>query len=322
MPANSNTNKWIVIKFTLIGLCILTIFSWLVDFGVKRSDFSQTGKINMIAAHTLDPDIIIFGSSAGEVGINSSIIHEKTKLSAFNCSIDGTRFMQYKGLIDEFLLYSKNNKYVILVETYFSFDRINAVNALERYVSQINHDNIFNSLYNMQPDLVWKCRYIPFYKYVAVSHVYYKNAVIGWKNFISKSPRKDTANGYTPIDMNWDAAEEERIKNTEPFHIQPDKEIVQEYTNTVRALQQSGRKVIIMFTPAYKALNQLTDLSPMRLELKNIAASTGAKFLDFSNSEFCSQKEYFYNLNHLNVKGSSLFSEILADSLNAIIKKP
>jgi len=306
--------------FSFIGLLLLAGISWLIDFGVKHSDVEQTGKVNKIINHNIDPGIIVFGSSASEVGLSAPIIQARTHMTAYNCSMNGTRFMQYKGLIDEFGSYSKANKYVILVETYFSFEKTDALAFPDRYLAQINNQRLFNSLYCIQPGLAWKCRYVPFYKYVAASHIYYKNAVSGWKNFLKRG-QADTSLGYAPVDSDWQTDADEAIKNTAHFDIGIDSTTVACYRETVQQLMKSGKKVIIVLMPMYtEMLKRVTDITPLCAKLNEMSVLTGARFLDFSKSGLCAEKQFFYNSNHLNLKGSAVFSNVLADSLNEIIQ--
>ena len=308
--------------FTLIGISIFTCITIILDIGVRHSDFEQTGKVNKICSHTIDPDIIIFGSSVSEVGINSSMLSKKTGLAVYNASLNGTRYMQYKGMIEEFNEYSKKNKTVVLVETYFSFEPSNSLAFADRYFSRLYNKFLYNDLYDMQPDLVWKSKYIPFYKYIALSKDYYKNAAIGLKNILTKKIKQDSLFGFASVDRNWEADADEAIKNTKFFNILIDSTIEKNYINTIVKLQKNDKKVVIVLTPMYfKILNTKTNFTPLRNELIKIAKITGVTFLDFSNSKISNDKTNYYNTNHLNHKGANIFSSILSDSINSIINK-
>jgi len=311
-----------VLLFCGIGLVLFVAVSRTVDYGVKHSNQDQTGKINKIVNHAIDPSVIIFGSSVSEVGIDPAILQRRTGQSVFNCSIDGTRFMQYEGLIKEFDAYSSNNKYVFLVESYFSFEKTGALTSIERWLAHIDNDNVYRSLSSLQPDLTWKCRYVPFYKYVTVTHTYYKNSAIGWKNIL-KAPVEDSSLGYTPVNRDWEKDADELFKNRKPFAIGLEPSIISEYIATVRQLEKNGRKVVIVLTPVFtEMLSKLTNMAPLQRTLAQIADSTGARFLDFSGAGLCSDKKMFYNCNHLNRTGSLAFSYMLADSLQAIANEP
>jgi len=308
--------------FGSMGWLIMAGIAYLIDMGVRHSDYEETGKVNKIVAHSIDPSLMVFGSSVSQVGIDPAILAEKTNLPAYNCSINGTRFLQYKGLVDEFAAYSRNNKYVVFVETFFSFESIDALTQPENFLSEVNNENVYEALHEVQPDLVWRSRYVPFYKYTTVSYRYYKNAMIGWKRIISPSGNEDPMLGFSPVDRNWEADADEAIRNTKKFQVQIDPKIVEKYLGSIRELQAKGKKVFLVLTPMYAEMfKRITDISPVRNELIRIAGITGATFLDYSESAISDSKEYFYNSNHLNSAGASMFSSQLGDTLRSLIHR-
>lgn len=310
-----------LVIFCIVGLLVLFTFDWIITFGVLRSDKKQLGKVNKICAHTNEPDIAIFGSSVGEVGVNASLIAQKTKQSVYNYSLDGTPFIQYQGLLDEFNQNNKNTSTVILTETYFSLSDIKAIAEIERYIPNISNDNVYRSLHKIQPDLTWKCRYIPFYKYIAVSHTYYMNAFYGYKSILKNTKEVDSLFGYTPVFRGWEADQDELIKNTKPFKIIIDTTIFNNYEKSIWRLKANKRNVIIILTPTYSKISkQITDFTPLREALKTVARKTQVQFWDYTRSELCDDKSFFYNSTHLNSKGSDIFSTSLADKINLLAR--
>jgi hypothetical protein len=321
MP-EKNSNPLIIFKFCSVLILILALISFVVDSGVKKSRDDQTGKVNLIMNHNIDPDLIVFGSSVGEVGINSNLLSRLTGLTVYNCSIDGTPYIQYKGLLDEFNNYSKNSRYVIFMESYFSLQKISGVSSADRYLAWIKNPNIFESLYYLQPGLIWKCRYIPFYKYVAATHVYYKNSVSGFKNYFNHHDSGDSLNGQRRVYRRWESDQDEILMNMKPFTIEIDPYIIKNYIATISSLEKNNKKVFIVLPPFYAKLSkQLTDFNPLRKTLDSITKVTGAKFIDFSSSDICEYKSFFYNTTHLNVVGAEKFTLQLADSLEYYFKK-
>ena len=315
------SNPILIFKFSLILILILTLISFVVDSGVKNSRDDQTGKVNLIMNHKIDPDLIVFGSSVGEVGLNSNLLSTLSGLTVYNCSIDGTPYIQYKGLLDEFSLYSKKSKYVVFMESYFSFEKISGVSSADRYLAWIKNSNLFESLFYLQPDLIWKCRYIPFYKYIAVTHVYYKNSLSGFKSYFSNHNSVDSLNGYRPVYRTWESDRDEILKNMKPFSIEIDPDIVDKYITSIRSIEKHNKKVIIVLPPTYFKISKLlTDFTPIRKTLDSISNITGAKFIDFSSSDICEDKNFFYNSNHLNHIGSEKFTHQLVDSLDYLFK--
>jgi hypothetical protein len=294
----------------------MSLFMRVLDFGVRRSTLMQTWKVNQIASHARDPEIMVFGSSVGEVAVDPSILEQATGCTAFNCCIDGTPFAQYKGLIDEFVSYRVTNRCVVLVETYFSFTRVESLNEIGRYAAHLSNPNIYRSLAAVQPGLAWKCRYVPFYKLVAVSHVYYKDAAIGWINWSKGAGLAGSGGGYYPVAGSWEAGQDEELLKRKFFNIEIDKEIVNAYRDTVSKLAQDGRRVVLVLPPFYRDVSaKITDFTPIRESLAAFSSCSNVVFMDFSLGELGSHKEYFYNAHHLNRTGAQLFSQELGANL-------
>lgn len=293
----------------------MSLFVYVVDFGVKHSTYSQTWKVNLIAEHKIDPEIIIFGSSVGEAGIDPLILNRECGLSSFNCCIDGTRFSQYKGLIDEYNAYSVSNKCVVMVETYFSFEPTCSLTSIERYAAHIRNQRIYNALVAVQPDLAWKCRYIPFYKLIAVSHVYYKNAAIGWANYLKGVDLLNGSSGQAPVDRGWDPDQDEHLKSMKLFQAEVNDRVLQNYRDAIVRIAASGRKVVLVLPPFYQEMHNVVDFTLMRETLRSLSTNSNTLFLDYSESHITTEKQNFYNAGHLNRKGASTFSRELAEGL-------
>ncbi|MFT3679123.1 MAG: hypothetical protein QM791_02550 [Ferruginibacter sp.] len=297
----------------------LWLFDAAVTFAVKKSTKGQLGKVNKILSHNDVPSVAVFGSSVGEVGVNTSLINHELNQSAYNYSINGTWFYQYRGLIKDFNKHNDQTKTVIMAETYFSLSAGSGISSVERYVAHISNPDVYAPLYQIQPGLAWKCRYVPFYKYVAVSSKYYVNAFDGLNAWLKKNTGTDTLLGQAPVFRSWEADQDEAIKNTKPFTISIDSAVVTAYRNCVRELKQSGKNVIIVLTPVYTEVSKLiTDFTPVRVALQNIAAAEKVEFWDYTLSDICSNKNFFYNSNHLNWQGSLLFTGDLVRKIKSM----
>lgn len=305
-----------VFPFLIILVMTLTLVSEALKFGVKRVRIDQIGKINAIATHEIDPEIIIFGSSVSEVSIDPNIIQKLTGKTCYNASLNGTSFIQYRGLIDEFNTYSKKNKIVVMSEAYFSFSNRNALTDPDYYIAQLNHDKISGPLAGIDNELIWKSKYIPYYRFIASTNRYYKYAFLGWKDYLKQQNGHDPLKGYAPVNREWEKDADEAIERAGKFTIEIDESVLQLYINQIKDLQRKGHQVVIILTPIYKAaLAKATSIEPLYKALRRISSSTGTTFFDFSNSALAEHKRNFYNSNHLNLKGSISFSKQLADSL-------
>jgi hypothetical protein len=305
--------------FLSILVAILISLEETLIYGVKAVRENQIGKVNIIAAHEFDPQIAVFGSSVSEVGVNPNILSKITAKSCYNFSLNGTSFYQYRGLIDEFLSYSRKSNIIILSEAYFSFSKNEAINSPDIYLAHIDNATISDPLFEIDNDLIWKIKYVPFYRFIAASHIYYKHAAHGLLNNLKSIKDNDSFNGFSPVYRGWEIDADEAIKKTGKFKIIINPYVLSLYIAQVRCIQKHGIKVVIILTPIYrKALEMATDFNPLYDALLRIKYETNATILDFSSCELTKDKSVFYNSNHLNYKGAVKFSQILGDSLNKL----
>ncbi len=308
-----------LIFFLIVLIVIGLLLDFIIEKGVKRSEISWTGKVNKICSQKNEPQIAIFGSSVGEVGISPMILSRELKKNVYNFSIDGTPFIQYEGLIKEFLNKNEKTEIIVLAEAYFSLSPKNEITEIQRYLANINNDNVYNSLLYIQPDLAWKCRYLPLYKYITTDQTYFMNAFDGYKRYFSGNELIDSNFGQRPVDRNWEVDEDLKIKESKYFDIIIDSQIVNKYDSILKKTKKKNKKTVIVLMPVFTMVSKkYTNLEPVRKALYNLAKNNNVKFLDFTTLELCNQKEYFYNSNHLNRKGASIISNILADSIRCI----
>ena len=265
------------------------------------------------------PQIAFFGSSVGEMGFDCRTIERITKKSAYNFSLTGTNFSQYEGLINAVNIPNNNVKVVVLAETIFSFNKINAITDIERYLPNISNKAIYQNLYNIQPDLAFKCRYIPFYKYITVSNKYYVQSIVGFKNWWQHKQLTDTLLGQIAVERKWEADQDSIWKYAKPIPVVIDNSVLNNYKKMIARLVANGKKVIITIPPIYMPQGQkIVDITQFRKTLASIANNKNIFFWDFSQSMV--DKQYFYNVQHLNAFGAGTFCKAFADSLNTIYK--
>ncbi|HTJ53438.1 MAG TPA: hypothetical protein VL443_28480 [Cyclobacteriaceae bacterium] len=309
------------VLFLVILILLLTIVIRTLDFGVRNSSYAQYAKVNYIGNHRADTQLAFFGSSVGEVSLNANLIEEQTGKSAYNYCIDGTRFMQYDGLIKEFNAYSINCEMVVFAETFFSLSKVDQLTEVDRFLPYINNETIYTSLYFIQPELMWKLRYIPFYKFIVAKQGYYKAAALGLKEMIGGKSllRDDTLKGFTPKKLHWQVGLDELNKASKPIEIQLDTIALQHYSSTIEEIRKKGRKVLIVIPPIHEdGLRLLPDLEKLRKTLASMERD-GVYFRDYSMSDLSREKNYFYNNSHVNELGARKFSKHLALTIDSIL---
>ncbi|MDX2045322.1 MAG: hypothetical protein SFU87_00960 [Chitinophagaceae bacterium] len=317
--------KWPSVKLCLlfwaILFAVLFIMGEIIDLGVRKSNYSHYYKINLLANKRADPEIAVFGSSVGEVGIDPRVIENITGKRTYNYSIDGTRFLQYRGLVKELNESSASCKLVIFTETFFSLTKVDQLTEADRYMAHIRNNSIYESLYDVQPELAWKLKYIPFYKFVVMKHPYYKASILGLKSWIKNILPDDSLKGYTPKYRTWETGLDSINKSSKPVTIILDSITIEKYRLTIRELKHKGRKVLIIIPPVHKdGLALLPNLDVLRKALSSFEEE-GVYFRDYSVNGISEDKSYFYNNSHLNDAGAKKFSGLLAGDINKLLRE-
>lgn len=309
-------NKGNIIKTILFWLLVATVLyliETLIGTGIKNSSYSHYYKVNLICGNSIKPQVAIFGSSVGEVGISSPKMAELLNKSCYNFSIDGTRFLQYNGLIKEHAHNNDSLELVILAETIMNLENNKAVTSIDRYVANISNSNIYQSLRDVQPDLAFKVRYVPFYKFIIMEHPYYKASMIGWANKLRKTDLSDPNLGFTPKYTDWQVDVDELNNNSKPIIMGLDSFILDKYRSTIRLLNKKNIKVLIVFMPTYiKGQELMLNMDAYR---NTYAAMQNplVQFYDMTSDTMCTNKANFYNNSHVNSAGAERVTQKIVD---------
>lgn len=289
-----------------------------LSYCVKQSGNAQTGKINLVMQHKIDPEILIIGSSVAEVGFHTQIIEERLKQSSYNMAIDGTVILGSEYLIDEFLSYSTNCKTIIIGMSFFSFSQIQNFHAPERFLAYKNNKFVQNNIKSVDRKLYNKLSYVPFYSFIIANHTYYKNAFIGSKNTVKKNKfTEDPFKGFVPHDSEYLDTRETLNSNL----IKIDSLSINGYNRILNKIKTQNITPILILTPMHvNGQNSFSNYEAYRKQIKAMATDTETIMFDFSEHQIVEEEKYFYNNGHLNKTGARIFSHAVSDSLNLIIQ--
>lgn len=304
----------------IVFLCVvLFLIEFVISFLVKHSDNAQTGKINLIMEHQIDPEIMMFGSSVAEVGLNAVEIEKRTQRSAYNMGIDGTKISNTEFLIDEFLDYSKNCKTIVIGMAFFSFGKSDKLNAPERFLAYKSNQHVKQNILKVQPALGRKLYYVPFYSFIVANHTYYKNAFLGLKNLINDNYwKQDSLSGFVPHDTEY---YDTRKSGKQLDYVPIDSTAYYDYKSIIEKIKAHNIQPILVLMPMHvNGQESFSNFESYRKSAALLSNETGVQLFDFSEHDVTTQDKYYYNNGHLNATGAKIFSNVLADSLNVIIK--
>jgi len=291
-----------VLVFSFVTLILLYALQLGIDYRYYKNSSSKYSKL---MRHELDPDIMLFGPSTVIKHYSPTIIKRNTGFSVYNMGYDGMFSLQSSGLIYEFLSYTKNCKYIVIGGIHF-LDRDWVIARTDLFYAYLNNENIYQSLYDIEPKKIAFARYLPGYKLTLLNKTFYKNLIL-------KSD--DASLGYEPINDTTP-----NFVKMNPVDYKIDEYVVSKLQTTINDIQKKGVKVIIVVPPIYSngyhLLVQMDDI----IEKYKSMAGGNVFFINYSKHPMCKEQRYFNNNTHLNVLGATKFSEIFSNDLMQIEK--
>lgn len=309
------TRKQLVLTslFLFLLVSILLIINESIKFFASKSCVYEQSKINTIMSHCIDSEVMVFGSSVAFVHFNDSLISKICGIKTFNAGTDGANYQQCSGLIEEFISYTNECKYLVLAFTVHDYTKRTAIYEITRYLPHISNSNVYKSLNQIDFTTTFKARYVPGYAFTMYNNSFYDLVKNGYANW--KTDMQCKVNGWFPF-PNKDFDSSAMIGITDSTFVLPvDEDILYDIIDLRERLRKKGIKLIIVLPPIEKGmLPKLHNLNEYREKLTDMAGDTSA-FFDFTKSALINNRTLFYNYTHLTKEGAQLFSSEFAEKL-------
>lgn len=306
--------KFIRKLILFIGLLAVSAYAinHIMMRGLRTIDVDDFGRWNKIVDGKIDADILISGSSRALYHFDPRIIEAETKCKAYNVGLDGAQFDLQLALLELFIKHNRKPRVVIQEVSIGSLLPSPVLFKPAQYVPYLNDRDLLESLCKQD----WKFylyRYLPLYGLFA-------NELFlpAFQSLMGMRAPETLIQGFSPREEGWNedfdkfkAKYKEKGKTyaISGQSIDRLKEIIH--------LCEKNRMDIVLVYPFEYFESQL--LTANRKEIfrifKEIAAAKDIEFWDFSDNELCKHKRYFYNSQHLNKNGATLFSQIFSQKL-------
>lgn len=307
-----------IIKSGLLAI-VLFIVLFTADFviteGLKKNTSNVYIDWNKIYNGEIGANLIITGSSIAEVQVSPKILDSILNVNSYNLGISGYSFLMQKARYDVFLKHNNQPDVIVQIVGDGLFTKKEGLFLVEQFLPYLD-DPVITNITRKYDGLNFIDYKIPFFKYSGKFKTILKG-VTSYCNMEILTSNK--YKGYTGNDFEWDYRFD-AFKKENPKGIQMviSDSILNLFELFIHTETQKGTKIVIVFPPT---LAELERYMLNRNEIINLFKSVSEKynitFLDYSDSDFTMRKELFYNSNHLNKKGSELFSRRLALDLKA-----
>lgn len=307
--------------FTVIiaSLLITGVGTWVINKGLVKSGVDFYGKINAAGDSTKNTSLLLVGSSRMLVQLDPKILDSITGLQSYNYGFNAGAIKTCYNIIKYGLHFQKQTKAVVLNIDY------NMFNAQEDPYK----DAYYYPFEKNVPGLVMtdsgKSKWIHKLQFldIALYDDFVKFAAIdGWLR-----PGRTVAglyHGYYPHRELNDFVAPEMI---------PNKKIEVPVTalgmalldSCIRLCKQNNVLLALVIAPYFSGHapeKYYTNYTEIINRVKNTARQNGIPVYDLAQMPLANDPHYFYNVNHLNIAGATIYSAAIADSLQHYLIKP
>ncbi len=299
--------------FLLCGL-LAVVLDWAIDHGLKRITTSNYGVVNRVVAGRINTEVVISGSSRALAHYDPAIIGRVVGASAFNLGQDGSHTEEQLAILKAYLRHNARPKLVVQNLDMHTFTATKDILDPVQYLPHLAEPALYATLHRMNPE-VWKWRYVPLYGYaVEDMRFHWMEGLMAW---FGVQPAEDRFDGFGPTDAAWNQ-DFDRFKRRNPegvsFSIDPAG--VRALEEIITVCQSNGVGIVLVYSPQYQEMLELVDnRTEVFARFHEIADRFQVPLWDYSQSEICGRKEFFYNSQHLNLHGSEVFTTELANRL-------
>jgi lysophospholipase L1-like esterase len=286
-------------------IVILVCADRLLGFILDKLFFSEQGKLSYALNECID-DIIILGASNAEAHYDANIISDSTTLSVFNFGSGGQNIYYHYAILNTILKHH-TPKVVILelggidyLVTPPRWDKEQLPSSLGPLY--FHCDTVSNIIDAISPSE--KCKYL--------SRIYPFNSTVDdiIYSFLKGNNNAQIKNkGYVPIKESFHllTLTEEDLQGKE-F----DTAKIEYIERFIELCKSQNIKIIIVRSPAYYI--KTTNYSNLVYERLN--KRIGIEIWDYEqDSSFLSHREYFKDALHMNQRGATIYSQIIAKRL-------
>jgi len=282
--------------------------SWVTNKGLLSSQVDFYGKMNAASDTGKHTNILIIGSSRALVHLDTRIIDSVTGWHSYNYGLNAATIKTCFNVIKYALHYQKQARGVILNIDYNMFDisqdpyKDAYYYPFERKMQEFLMTDSTTNRYIHRLSLFDISLYDDFVKYAAIDGLVRPGRKI-----------EGVYNGYYPHQNLTDFIEptEELLKKAE---IKIEESGISILHDIVQLCKERNVKLALVTAPYYKK-DFPVNYYKLQAKISGIAKQKGILFLDCTSLPIIANKTYFYNSNHLNVKGASFYSLIVADSI-------
>jgi len=308
------------LAFIFTIMCLLFGLDFFITTGLKKNTSNVYIDWNRIFNGEIRSNLIINGSSIAEVQISPYILDSILAVNSYNFGMSGFSFFMQRARYDIYLAHNSTPEIIIQIVGDATLQKEDGLFQIEQFLPYMGDSIIQKATQNYKGFAYWDY-HIPFLRYAGRTNTIVKGFASYFNIELLKSRKYK---GYACNDFKWDN-NFESFKKLYPTGTRMgiNNSYLTSLQNFVKEESQKGTIVILVFPPTYFELKKyILNRDELISTYKSITDENNILFLDYSQSIFSKNRNYFYNATHLNKLGSELFSRKLALDIKALIRRP
>ncbi|MES2518275.1 MAG: hypothetical protein V4585_09225 [Bacteroidota bacterium] len=299
----------------------LYMFSYMVDAGLRKSRNEYFASWNDLYSSKINADLLIMGSSRAAFHISPKIIDSTLSLNSYNLGLSAWHFDMQYARFKMYLQHNRMPKYIIHNVDVYGFSKRADVADSEQFLPYIQDTILQKTIRGHKGEFDIYQRNIPLLKYRNQQKIAFEG-IFTFLNFTNFYDTTTKYKGYRGNDFAWNK-DFERFKKRYPKGAKYtfDKEVKRQFIEYLAFCKREKIKVFLVYAPEYY---EVQPFYKNKYELIKLCTESAKKydceFLDYSKNSLCYNRKYFYNSQHLNTKGSELFSLDLGEKLRNSLK--
>ncbi len=301
-----------VLRIILPIVIIITI-AYIADVCVSKQLQKNTTDLrfttwNEILYTDISANLVIMGSSRAYVQYDPHILDSILHINAYNLGFFARSF---NGQYQRYKVYRHFQKKPSVIIQNIDFNSTlgfywgapdNIRYNREQYFPYVDNEEFMLLITDPISDLE---RNIPFYRYCGYNVMGMLHSSKEWTQYKGYSGQDCT---FTRISFPKDS-----------FEFICDENIKQQFIEYVLQAKEEKISMIFVYAPLYnEAIKYVKDLDRCYATFDSIATLFDIPVLDYTFSFLSYDTTYFYNANHLNLRGSQIFSTMLANDLDSL----
>jgi hypothetical protein len=298
--------------FAAIGVLIAFVLQEALIAGIKRYPYGNVGIMNSIMTGQVNASVLVSGSSRAMYHYDVRIIEEQTGQSAYNIGRDGTKLHEQLALLRLYLKHNRPPQFLIQNVDITAFQPNDDITDPKQYVAWLSDPDIYGPLAS-QKRYYMAYKMSPLFALAATGGM--RDAVLGLLRV--NADGKSEYKGYSPQRLSWNE-DFSRFQVLHPeglsWKIDPAKK--HNLEELLELCRKNKIQVVLVYSPDFHETQKFfRNRNETQETFREIADRFQVAFWDYSKDPICNDVSYFYNSQHMNVRGASLFSTSLARRL-------